>query len=49
MTCDKCKKDQQSLQTTISVIPNILILHMKQFRYTNDGHLLKIHIKLQWQ
>lgn len=30
-------------------MPNILILHMKEFRYTPEGHLIKLDLRLKWQ
>ena len=30
-------------------MPNILVLHMKEFRYTPEGHLIKLDLKLKWQ
>jgi ubiquitin C-terminal hydrolase len=30
-------------------MPNILIVHMKEFRYTSEGHLLKLDLRLKWQ
>lgn len=30
-------------------MPNILILHMKEFRYTPEGHLVKLDLRIKWQ
>lgn len=30
-------------------MPNILVVHMKQFRYTSQGHLIKLDVRLKWQ
>ena len=30
-------------------MPNILIVHMKEFRYTAEGHLIKLDLRLKWQ
>jgi ubiquitin C-terminal hydrolase len=30
-------------------MPNILVLHMKEFRYTPEGHLIKLDLRLKWQ
>ena len=49
MECDKCKNNSQTLQTMIQIIPNILVLHMKEFRYTPEGHLIKLDVRLKWQ
>ncbi len=30
-------------------MPNILVIHMKEFRYTAEGHLIKIDLRFKWQ
>lgn len=49
MKCDKCKHNYQELEHLVSTMPNILILHMKEFRYTSEGHLIKLDLRLKWQ
>jgi len=49
MQCESCKHNEQSMEHIISTMPNILVLHMKEFRYTSEGHLIKLDIKLKWQ
>ena len=49
MECDDCKEKYQSLEHLIGGMPNILIVHMKEFRYTPEGHLIKLDLRLKWQ
>lgn len=49
MKCESCKYEFQTLENIISSMPNILVLHMKEFRYTSEGHLIKLDIRLKWQ
>ena len=49
MKCDKCKGNKQELQHAIGAMPNILVLHMNEFRYTPEGHLIKLDFRLKWQ
>ena len=49
MECDDCKGKEQMLEHLIDGMPNILIVHMKQFRYTSQGHLVKLDLRLKWQ
>lgn len=49
MECDSCKEKYQNLEHLIGIMPNILVVHMKEFRYTPEGHLVKIDLRLKWQ
>ena len=49
MECDSCKGKEQNLEHLIGGMPNILIVHMKEFRYTSEGHLVKLDLRLKWQ
>jgi ubiquitin C-terminal hydrolase len=49
MECDKCKHNEQTLEHLIGGMPNILVVHMKEFRYTPEGHLIKLDLRLKWQ
>ena len=49
MECDHCKGKYQTLEHTIGAMPNILVVHMKEFRYTSEGHLIKLDLRLKWQ
>lgn len=49
MECEKCKEKQQRLEHLIGRMPNILVVHMKEFRYTAEGHLIKLDLRLKWQ
>lgn len=49
MECDGCKHKFQSLEHLIGKMPNILVVHMKQFRFTPEGHLVKLDLRLKWQ
>ena len=35
MECDSCKDKYQNLEHIIGGMPNILVVHMKEFRYTS--------------
>jgi ubiquitin C-terminal hydrolase len=30
-------------------MPNIFVLHLKEFRYTTEGHMIKLDLRLRWQ
>lgn len=49
MECDKCKGKYQDLEHLIGTMPNILIVHMKEFRFTAEGHLIKLDLRLKWK
>lgn len=49
MECDRCHEKHQSLEHLIGSMPNILVVHMKEFRYTSEGHLVKLDLRLKWQ
>ena len=48
MECEKCRHPQQYRTEALQNAPNILVLHMKEFKITSDKMLLKLDVNLKW-
>ena len=46
--CDKCKFKEAKKLELLKEVPNILVLHMKEFRYTADHNLIKMDVNIKW-
>jgi uncharacterized UBP type Zn finger protein len=48
MECEKCKNKIQRRTEIMKNVPNILILHMKEYRMGVNKNLIKMHANLKW-
>lgn len=48
MLCEKCKHRNHRRAETMKSVPNILVLHMQEYRVTQDMSLVKMDVNLKW-
>lgn len=48
MECTSCQHPEHFRTEIIKKVPNILVLHMKEFRITSEKMLIKLDVNLRW-